>query len=106
MKMKILAAGIVLLISVSTMHAQSGSSIGIRLGGTSGVTGKYFYRPTKAVEGIVGTFGNGFSLTALLEKYQPFYNATGLYFYYGGGAHLAFYNGNDYHYGYFGREID
>jgi hypothetical protein len=88
------------------LQAQYNSSIGIRIGGTSGVTAKYFYKPTNAIEGIIGTFGNGFSLTGLMEKYTPVYNASGLYVYYGGGAHIAFYNGKDYNNSYFGREID
>ena len=88
------------------LRAQYNSAIGIRIGGTSGVAGKYFYKPTKAVEGIIGTFGNGFSLTGLIEKYSPVYNANGLSVYYGGGAHLAFYNGRDRYHSYFGREVD
>ncbi len=88
------------------LKAQYRTAIGLRIGGTSGVTGKFFYRPTKAVEGIVGSFGNGVSLTGLIEIYSPVYNAKGLYVYYGGGAHLAFYNGQSRYYSYFGREID
>jgi hypothetical protein len=98
----------ILLIGLITPEskAQYNSAIGIRIGGTSGVAGKYFYQPTKAVEGIIGTFGNGFSLTGLIEKYSPVYNADGLYVYYGGGAHLAFYNGRNRYNSYFGREVD
>jgi len=87
-------------------QAQPGTSIGIRIGGTSGLSAKYFYRNDKCVEGILGTFGNGFSITGLIEKYSPVYNATGLYVYYGGGMHLAFYNGKDHFNSYFGRETD
>jgi hypothetical protein len=99
--------GIILgcLIS-SDLQAQYSSSVGIRIGGTSGITGKYFYKPTKAAEGIIGTFGNGFSLTGLMEKYSPVINAPGLFVYYGGGAHLAFYNGQNHYYSYFGRDVD
>ena len=81
------------------------TSAGLRLGGTSGVTVKHFYRETMAWEGILGTFGNGFSVTALLEKHLPFEGAQGLRFYYGGGAHLAFYEGPASR-GSFGREVD
>src|SRR5882672_4577608 len=81
-------------------------AVGIRIGGTSGVTAKYFYKNNMAAEGIIGTFGNGFSLTGLLERQLPVYNAQGLYLYYGGGAHLAFYNGEDKYANHFGREVD
>lgn len=81
------------------------TAAGLRLGGTSGVTVKHFYRETMAWEGIFGMFGNGFSLTGLLEKHLPFEGAQGLRFYYGGGLHLAFYDGSPSR-GTFGREVD
>jgi len=103
--------GIILGIVLSSLfttnlHAQYALAAGIRLGGTSGVSGKYFYKPDMAVEGIVGTFGNGFSITGLLEKSIAFYNTKGLYLYYGGGVHTAFYNGRSSTYSHFGREVD
>jgi len=73
------------------------TSLGIRLGGTSGATVKHFFRPATAVEGILGTFGNGFSVTGLVEKNAQAFDVEGLNWYYGGGAHIAFYNGNRYH---------
>lgn len=88
-----------------SVSAQYNTSFGIRFGGTSGFTAKHFYKPATAIEGIVGTFGNGFSLTALLEKYVPVYGAPGLNCYYGGGLHVAFYNGR-YARNSFGRDID
>ena len=99
--------GIILIFScVSDVRAQYNTAVGIRIGGTSGVTAKYFYKPTMAAEGIIGTFGDGFSITGLMEKYSPVYNATGLYVYYGGGAHIAFYNDGSNYARPFGREID
>jgi hypothetical protein len=73
------------------------TSLGIRLGGTSGATVKHFFRPATAVEGILGTFGNGFSITGLVEKNAQAFDVKGLNWYYGGGAHIAFYNGNKYY---------
>lgn len=94
-----------LLLAVAAAQAQYNTSIGIRIGGTSGLTVKHFYRPTMAWEGIIGTFGNGFSMTALMEKHLPVHDAVGLFVFYGGGAHLAFYN-DRYATAHFGREID
>lgn len=94
---------VLVFISINTI-AQYNTSLGIRIGGTSGLSVKHFYKPTMAAEGILGTFGNGFSITMLLEKHMPVHEAVGLYVYYGGGAHLAFYNNN--RSSNFGREID
>jgi hypothetical protein len=110
-KINYLMSGFILTITLSlfivkNVHAQYSSALGLRIGGTTGVSGKYFFKPTKAAEGIIGWYGNGFSLTGLIEKYTPVYNAEGLYIYYGGGAHIAFYNGEPRYYSHFGREID
>lgn len=105
--------GFLLVLSpCSDLHAQGSvsgvqnqTSIGVRFGGTTGVTVKHFYRPTNAVEGLLGSFGNGFSITALFEKYQPVYNAPGLHVFYGGGMHLAVYNGQGSERGFIGHEV-
>ncbi|GHN02038.1 hypothetical protein WSM22_35270 [Cytophagales bacterium WSM2-2] len=99
--------GLILVVAMTlNVNAQYSTAIGLRFGGTSGVDVKYFYQQEKAFEGIIGTFGNGVSFTGLIEKYVPVYNAKGLYTYYGGGAHLAFYNGKDRDFSYFGRQSD
>jgi hypothetical protein len=114
MKTKIvLAAFTVILITalVPDVRAQYNMQAGVRVGGTTGVTAKYFYQPSYAIEGIIGTFGNGFSITGLWEKYRPIYDrynnaVEGLYLYYGGGPHLAFYNGDSNNDGLPGREVN
>lgn len=80
------------------------TAIGGRFGGTSGVTVKHFYRPATAFEGILGLFGNGFSVTGLVEKNAQAFEVSGLNWYYGGGAHVAFYNGRRY-YNVYGRDV-
>ncbi len=108
-KLKVSIAALCLAASCiipSVTYAQYGLAAGIRIGGTSGIDAKYFYRSDMAVEGLVGTFGNGFSVTGLLEKSIPIYNTEGLYVYYGGGVHLAFYNGKHSNYSNFGHEVD
>ncbi len=96
---------VVILFTCQDLHAQGPTSVGVRFGGTTGITVKHFYQPNTAVEGLVGSFGNGFSLTALLEKHQAVYNAPGLHVYYGGGMHLAFYNGQGSERGFIGHEV-
>lgn len=90
-----------------TTHAQSTSStyhtaIGLRAGGTSGLTVKHFMGSGAALEGIVGLWNNAFSLTGLYEKHVGA-GAPGLNWYYGGGFHVAaqnnrFDNRNRYYY--------
>ena len=104
--LKCVLVGLLYCFQHFNLQAQFNMAAGIRIGGTNGLTVKHFYKPEFAVEGILGTFGNGFSLTALIEKYQPVYEAPGLFVYYGGGAHLAIYNGSNTYHSNFGREVD
>lgn len=107
--MQHVALGAVLVVVVTVTSAQAQdytTSIGARVGGTSGVAIKHFYSRTMAFEGLLGFFGNGTSVTALLEKYQPALDTKGLKFYYGAGAHVAFYNGRYYYRNGFWRDIN
>lgn len=82
------------------------TALGIRVGGTSGVSVKHFYSRSTAFEGLLGFFGNGTSITGLVERHDQAFDTRGLKFYYGGGAHIAFYNGKDYYRNGFWRDID
>lgn len=99
-----------LLLSVAAVSAVQGqdykTGLGIRIGGTSGVTVKHFYSRSMAFEGLVGFFGNGSSLTGLVEKHALAFDTKGLQFYYGGGAHIAFYNGRYRYNNSFWRDIN
>ncbi len=88
------------------LSAQYQTSAGARIGGTTGVALKHFYQPSLAFEGIVGAFANGMSITGLVEKTLPAFDTPGLSVYYGGGAHLAFYNQNRSYYNRFGRALN
>jgi hypothetical protein len=66
------------------------TAIGLRVGGTSGITIKHFMGGGPAAfEGIIGLWPNALSLTGLYEKHANA-GASGLKWYYGGGAHVAF----------------
>lgn len=86
----------VMLGSITAVKAQNGlaintnsyqNAIGLRAGPTSGLTFKHFMG-SNAVEGILGFWHSGFSLTGLYEIHA---NAglPGLKWYYGGGGHVA-----------------
>lgn len=93
-----------LAISTST-SAQYKTAIGARLGGTSGISVKQLLLRPMYGELLVGSFENGFSVTALIEKQTPVSNSDKFFVYYGAGAHLAFYNGEDVIDTSFGRDV-
>ena len=69
------------------------TSIGIRGGWTSGITGKYFIKEGKAIEALLtsGYRYRGFQLTALYEIHKPAFKdkVDGLFWFYGGGLHVG-----------------
>ncbi len=96
-KRKLIVAG--LFLSVCAKAQQSAviapqnktnynTAIGLRAGGTSGLTIKHFFGSANAIEGIVGIWPNTISLTGLYEK-NVGAGVAGLNFYYGGGAHIS-----------------
>ena len=93
MKKNILIVALVLFMSGSAM-AQYDFAVGVRSGGTSGLTLKKNYGPS-AIEGIVGFWNDGFSLTALWEKNRMAFDEPGLFWYYGVGGHVSIY-GDDF----------
>lgn len=76
-----------------------GTAIGLRAGGTSGLTVKGSMGD-RAVEGIIGIWNYGFTITGLYEWITPT-SASGLNWYYGVGGHVAVNTG--YHYWYDSR---
>ncbi|KYG83421.1 hypothetical protein [Roseivirga echinicomitans] len=71
------------------------TALGLRFGGTSGVTFDKGH-----FEGILGFWGNGFSVTALHVNYATAFETPELNWFYGYGGHVAFFNngnpGNNY----------
>ncbi len=96
-KIKIALAFAAMLFSIES-YSQSNynTAIGLRAGGTSGLTIKGFTGSSTALEGILGLWPSGFSATLLVEKYVPAFNVSGLNWYYGGGGHASFYTGRIY----------
>lgn len=76
------------------------TGIGIRLGGWNrGVSVKHVVGGSGALEGLVSFGSSSLVITGLYEKHTGFPNAEGLNWFFGGGAHLGFYNdGYDYYY--------
>lgn len=71
------------------------TAIGIRFGGyESGLSIKHFIKSNAAIEGIISTGWRyrGTRITGLFEIHKAINGAPGLSFFYGGGAHIGFYN--------------
>jgi hypothetical protein len=101
----LLATCLVVLVTVHSSRGQEyATGIGVRLGGlNSGLSVKHFVSSTGAVEGILSFAHRSFGITGLYEKHEPVSEAPGLSWYYGIGAHLAFFNDGGYYYHYKNR---
>ncbi len=97
--------GLISIIIISGMltvaNAQEyKTGIGVRAGFSSGLTIKHFKSQSVALEGLVTTRWQGFDITGLYEVHNRAFEVNRLNWYYGGGAHLGFYNGS---YAYWGE---
>lgn len=68
------------------------NAVGLRFGLSNGITFKHFITTNDAVEGLLSTRWGGFNITGLFERHTTAFDTDGLYFYYGGGAHLGSFN--------------
>lgn len=92
MKKTLLTIAIV-LSSLTLIKAQDyENALGLRAGLSTGITFKHFFSTTDAVEGILSMRYSGFNLTGLYERHMAAFDTEGLYFYYGGGGHIGFYD--------------
>lgn len=68
------------------------TALGVRAGAFNGITAKHFVNGSHAVEGILSLRWGGFNITGLYEVHDDAFDAPGLQWYYGFGAHLGFWN--------------
>ncbi|MCB8998508.1 MAG: hypothetical protein H6540_00370 [Bacteroidales bacterium] len=94
MKKYILIPLLFLAIASSLKAQDYQNAVGLRFGLSNGVTFKHFITTNDAVEGILATRYGGFNLTGLFERHTTAFDTDGLYFYYGGGAHIGSFNNN------------
>lgn len=76
------------------LNAQYNFAVGLRAGGSAGITVKKISPSSKSFEGIIGFCGDCFSLTALFEKQPEIVDVNGLSWFYGAGLHISFYQDN------------
>ena len=75
------------------------TGVGARLGFFNGLTVKHFIDDGHALEGILSTRWNGFIITGLYEFQQQFDDINNLEWFFGGGAHVGFWETGKYPYG-------
>jgi len=84
---------LIILFSFIGLNAQDyKQAIGLRGGLHSGVTYKNFITNTTAIEGIIHSRWRGLELVGLLEHHNEISSVDGLFWYYGYGAHVGFYD--------------
>jgi opacity protein-like surface antigen len=92
---RMLITSVMAMIIVALVSAQDyKTGIGIRAGFSSGLTIKHFTKQKAAFEGLLKTRWQGFEVTGLYEIHNQAFDVALLKWFYGGGAHIGFYNGN------------
>lgn len=81
-------------ISLSGFSQDYLNSVGVRGGLSSGLTFKRFLSTTDAAEGILTMRWGGFNVTGLYERHTDPFDVDRLYFVYGAGAHIGFWDGD------------
>ena len=95
MKKPFLLLAFIALISLSVSGQDYKTSIGLRAGLPYGLTAKHFLSKTNAVEGILASsFWGGFVITGLYENEHWTGWYPGLNWFWGGGAHIGFWDTN------------
>jgi hypothetical protein len=90
---KIAFVSLLFILCITSLNAQEyKTAIGLRGGFYNGLSLKHFVSTTNAVEGIIATHHRGLLLAGMYQIHANAFDAPGLYWYYGGGAHLGFYN--------------
>jgi len=95
MKGKLIIISVFAILLSSNLKAQDYvNSIGVRAGLSQGITFKHFMSTTDALEGILAVRWGGFNVTGLYERHTNAFDVNSLYFYYGAGAHVGFWDGS------------
>lgn len=92
MKKVLITLSFVFVMTLVSNSQDYRTGLGLRLGPSTGITVKHFISDVSALEGILISRWNGFLFTGLYEYHAPAFGITGLYWYYGGGAHIGAWN--------------
>lgn len=95
MKKLVLVFALFFCIGTYSYAQDYNTGIGVRGGLTNGLTIKTFVGQKTALEFLVASRWKGFSITGLYEIHNQAFDAKGLKWYYGVGAHVGFWDGNN-----------
>ncbi len=95
MKKILLTLTFVLFITLSSSAQDYNTGVGLRLGFSNGLTIKHFLGDRSAVEGILVTRWRGFEISGLYELHNQAFDVENLRWYFGGGGHIGFWNGDN-----------
>jgi hypothetical protein len=88
--MKKLITTLFIAVFALTISAQEyNNAVGIRLGYDNGISGKHFFMPNNAVEGIMSFSPYTFKLTGLYQYQQAFLDVDHFDWYVGLGTHIG-----------------
>jgi hypothetical protein len=94
MKKIIITLTLVLFIAIYANAQDYETGVGLRLGFSNGLTVKHFISDRLAFEGLLVTRWRGFELTGLFEVHNQAFEIERLNWYFGGGGHIGFWNGD------------
>jgi hypothetical protein len=95
MRKIILTLTLALLISSFANAQDYNNGVGLRLGFSNGLSVKHFISQRSALEGLLSTRWRGFDITGLYEMHNQAFDVERLNWYYGGGGHIGFWNGDN-----------
>ncbi len=86
---------VIILFSLNMYGQLYEQRLGLRMGYTSGITGKIIKDRRVALEGMLGFRKGGMQIYGLIERQKPLIvdGIHDLQLYFGGGAHIGFVNG-------------
>jgi len=92
--MKKLFLTCLLVLGLFAAHAQYKHSLGLALGSPTGISYKTFLSNNKALDFTLGASSNYFTVSCMYEIHKPIQD--NLQWYFGPGAHIGSWTGNDY----------
>jgi hypothetical protein len=81
-----------LLSAASAQNYNTG--LGVKFGGIQGISVKQLVASDAAVEIVVGSRWGGIEALVLYEIHAAAFDVDGLFWYYGGGGHIGFWEGH------------
>ncbi|MGK7396528.1 MAG: hypothetical protein ACNS62_18255 [Candidatus Cyclobacteriaceae bacterium M3_2C_046] len=89
---KIIVVGLLMLCTTWMQAQDYQTGLGLRLGTSNGITIKHFVNSNAALEGQLTGRWRGVTITGLYVVQNPAFDTPGFSWFFGGGAHIGFYN--------------